>query len=80
MAGYDAVLTPAALGSAPAGLAATGDPVLSRPWQALGLPVIAVPGLRDEAGLPLGLQLVGSASGEAALLGTGCWAETALKR
>lgn len=80
VAGYDAVLTPAALGSAPAGLAATGDPVLSRPWQALGLPVIAVPGLRDEAGLPLGLQLVGSASGEAALLATGSWAETALKR
>ncbi|GAB3393160.1 amidase [Amycolatopsis echigonensis] len=78
--GYDAVLTPAALGSAPSGLAATGDPVLSRPWQALGLPVIAVPGLRDAAGLPLGLQLVGSASGEAALLGTGRWVETALKR
>ena len=78
--GYDAVLAPAALGSAPSGLAATGDPVLSRPWQALGLPVIAVPGLRDAAGLPLGLQLVGSASGEAALLGTGRWVETALKR
>ncbi|WP_037354596.1 amidase [Amycolatopsis orientalis] len=78
--GYDAVLAPAALGSAPAGLAATGDPVLSRPWQALGLPVIAVPGPRDEAGLPLGLQLVGRASGESALLGTGCWVEAALTR
>ncbi|WP_406639046.1 amidase [Amycolatopsis sp. WGS_07] len=77
--GYDAVLAPAALGSAPAGLGATGDPVLSRPWQALGLPVVAVPGLRDEAGLPLGLQLVGSALGESALLGTGRWVETSLK-
>ncbi|MFD2471632.1 amidase [Amycolatopsis silviterrae] len=77
--GYDAVLAPAALGSAPAGLSATGDPVLSRPWQALGLPVVAVPGLRDEAGLPLGLQLVGSSHGESALLGSGRWVETALK-
>ncbi|WP_370933682.1 amidase [Amycolatopsis sp. cg13] len=80
VAGYDAILAPAALGSAPAGLAATGDPVLSRPWQALGLPVIAVPGLRDEAGLPLGLQLVGRSSEETALLATGRWTETALKR
>ncbi|MGV9295179.1 amidase [Amycolatopsis sp. NPDC003676] len=80
VAGYDAILAPAALGSAPAGLAATGDPVLSRPWQALGLPVIAVPALRDEAGLPLGLQLVGRSSEETALLATGRWMETALKR
>ncbi|MBB6406355.1 amidase [Arthrobacter sp. AZCC_0090] len=57
---FDAILGPAALGAAPAGIDATGTPVLSRPWQALGLPVITIPGLRDPAGMPLGLQLIGS--------------------
>ncbi|WP_306319752.1 MULTISPECIES: amidase [unclassified Streptomyces] len=65
---YDVVLGPAALGAAPAGLDATGDPVLSRAWQALGLPVVTVPGLRDADGLPLGVQAVGPPHGETRLL------------
>ena len=55
----DAVLGPAALGSAPKGLASTGSPVLSRPWQLLGLPALTVPGHRNGQGMPLGLQLIG---------------------
>nr|WP_168512157.1 amidase [Streptomyces sp. S1D4-11]QIY98891.1 amidase [Streptomyces sp. S1D4-11] len=55
----DAVLGPAAPGAAPKGLTATGSPVLSRPWQLLGLPALTVPGHRDVRGMPLGLQLVG---------------------
>jgi Asp-tRNA(Asn)/Glu-tRNA(Gln) amidotransferase A subunit family amidase len=55
----DAILGPAALGPAPHGLAATGTPVLSRPWQLLGLPVVTVPGYTDDEGMPLGLQLIG---------------------
>ncbi|MFB7437797.1 amidase [Streptomyces mirabilis] len=55
----DAVLGPAAPGAAPKGLTATGSPVLSRPWQLLGLPAVTVPGHRDAQGMPLGLQLVG---------------------
>lgn len=70
---YDAVLAPATPGPAPEGLTSTGNPVLSRAWQAFGLPVVAVPGQRDEAGLPLGLQLIGRT--ETALLTTGCWVE-----
>lgn len=57
---FDAILGPAALGAAPVGIEATGTPVLSRPWQALGLPVITIPGLRDSAGMPLGIQLIGA--------------------
>jgi Asp-tRNA(Asn)/Glu-tRNA(Gln) amidotransferase A subunit family amidase len=72
---YDAVLGPATPGPAPEGLASTGDPVLSRPWQALGLPVVTVPGPRSAAGLPFGLQLVGRVREETALLTTGCWVE-----
>jgi Asp-tRNA(Asn)/Glu-tRNA(Gln) amidotransferase A subunit family amidase len=55
----DAVLGPAAPGVAPKGLTATGSPVLSRPWQLLGLPAVTVPGHRDARGMPLGVQLVG---------------------
>ncbi|WP_406135187.1 amidase [Streptomyces sp. NBC_01089] len=55
----DAVLGPAAPGPAPKGLAATGSPVLSRPWQLLGLPALSVPGHLDRRGMPLGVQLIG---------------------
>ncbi|MFI5662321.1 amidase [Streptomyces sp. NPDC051684] len=75
---YDVVLGPAALGAAPRGIDATGDPVLSRAWQALGLPAATVPGLRDTDGLPLGIQAVGPARGESALLAHGDWIESAL--
>jgi Asp-tRNA(Asn)/Glu-tRNA(Gln) amidotransferase A subunit family amidase len=79
LARYDAVLGPAAPGPPPEGLMATGDPVLSRPWQALGLPAVGVPGRRSTAGHPLGLQLVGRSRGETALLAAGCWVENALR-
>ncbi|SDU15538.1 Asp-tRNAAsn/Glu-tRNAGln amidotransferase A subunit [Amycolatopsis keratiniphila] len=75
---FDVVLGPAAPGAAPPGLEATGNPVLSRGWQALGLPVVALPGFTDTAGLPLGLQLVGRHGGENELLGHACWAERVL--
>lgn len=71
----DAVLVPGALGVAPLAIEGTGDPVLSRPWHLLGLPALAVPGGRDEAGLPLGLALIGHPDREDALLGAGRWLE-----
>jgi Asp-tRNA(Asn)/Glu-tRNA(Gln) amidotransferase A subunit family amidase len=64
----DALLVPAAPGEAPAGLAATGDPVFSRVWTLLGLPCVNVPGLFGPGGLPLGLQLVGRPREERKLL------------
>lgn len=64
----DALLVPAAPGEAPAGLAATGDPVFSRVWTLLGLPCISVPGLLGPGGLPVGLQLVGRPLQERRLL------------
>ncbi|SMG26494.1 amidase [Paraburkholderia susongensis] len=64
----DAVLTLAAPGEAPAGLDATGDPVLSRSWTLLGLPCVNVPGLRGPNGLPIGLQLIGKPLQERRLL------------
>jgi Asp-tRNA(Asn)/Glu-tRNA(Gln) amidotransferase A subunit family amidase len=58
-AGYDAVLTPAAIGEAPVGLASTGDHVFNRIWTLLHVPCVAVPGFQGPNGLPVGLQLVG---------------------
>ncbi|WP_213571102.1 amidase [Rhodococcus sp. USK13] len=59
LGGSAVIIGPAATGPAPQGLAATGSPVLSRPWQFLGLPVVVVPGARTTAGLPLGVQILG---------------------
>jgi Asp-tRNA(Asn)/Glu-tRNA(Gln) amidotransferase A subunit family amidase len=64
----DAVLAPAALGAAPRGWDATGSPQLSRAWQLLGLPAVTIPAGRDEDGMPLGLQLIGAAHTDDALL------------
>jgi Asp-tRNA(Asn)/Glu-tRNA(Gln) amidotransferase A subunit family amidase len=73
-----AILLPAALGPAPLGHRSTGDPVLSRPWQVMGLPSVALPGLATADGLPLGMQLVGSASEDRALLSAALAVETVL--
>lgn len=44
---------------------------MSIPWQTIGLPAVAVPGLRDGAGMPLGLQVI--ALDEATALRAGIW-------
>ncbi|SDK67711.1 Asp-tRNAAsn/Glu-tRNAGln amidotransferase A subunit [Nocardioides sp. YR527] len=75
LSSYDVILGPAAPGPAPRGLDATGDPVLSRAWQAMGLPTVTVPGLADDHGLPLGVQLIGPGRGETDLIGHAAWVE-----
>ena len=57
-AGCDAILLPAATGTAPP-LADTGNAVMSRFWTALHVPAMTIPLWRSQAGLPLGLQLLG---------------------
>jgi Asp-tRNA(Asn)/Glu-tRNA(Gln) amidotransferase A subunit family amidase len=74
----DAVLAPAAPGEAPPRAQGTGSPELSRPWQALGLPALGLPAPRPPDALPVGVQLVGPAFGDDALLALGAWAESAL--
>ena len=70
---YDAILTPAALGTAPKGLGATGDPVFCTPWTLFGMPAISLPLLKGENGLPLGVQLVGRREFDARLMRTARW-------
>ena len=70
---YDALLTPSALGTAPKGLAATGDPAFCVPWTLLGMPAVSLPLMRGANGLPLGVQLVGRRDFDARLLRTARW-------
>lgn len=72
-ANYDAIVTPATLGTAPKGLAATGDPLLATLWTYCGMPSLSLPLARGANGLPLGIQLVGARGDDARLLRTARW-------
>src|SRR5439155_26638365 len=67
---YDAILTPAAPGTAPAGLDSTGDPAYCTLWTLAGMPALSVPRMQGRNGLPLGVQLVGPRDGDARLVRT----------
>ncbi|MBK4347452.1 amidase [Lacisediminihabitans changchengi] len=82
-ASYDAVLTPTlAQSSRPIGWYSTDDPELNFAQQVAyapftsfvnvaGLPAISLPFAVDEAGMPVGVQLIGRPGGESALLSIG---------
>jgi Asp-tRNA(Asn)/Glu-tRNA(Gln) amidotransferase A subunit family amidase len=70
---YDAIITPAAPGVAPKGLDSTGNPIFCSLWTYLGLPAVSVPLMSDEAGLPLGVQVVGRYGNDARLLRSANW-------
>ena len=70
---FDAILTPAAPGTAPKGLGATGDPAFCTLWTLLGTPALSLPLMQGANGLPLGVQLVGPRHGDARLLRTARW-------
>lgn len=63
------ILTPAATGPAPVGLAYTGDARMNAPWTALGTPAVTIP-IPISNGLPLGLQITGDRGQDATVLRT----------
>lgn len=69
----DVLITPATLGEAPQGVAESGDAIFCRPWSLLGNPVVAVPVLTGAAGLPLGIQVVGSRGSDGATVAAAEW-------
>jgi len=73
---YPAVLTPAATGPPPAGLASTGDPANNAPWTALGVPAISIP--LPVSGAPLGLQITAAWGRDDALVAVAAQAERML--
>jgi Asp-tRNA(Asn)/Glu-tRNA(Gln) amidotransferase A subunit family amidase len=70
---YDAILTPAVHGTAPAGLDSTGSPQFCTLWTFCGMPALSLPLLSGENGLPVGVQLVGRIGNDARLLRTARW-------
>lgn len=72
---FDLLLAPAAVGEAPSGLAATGDPVFSRLWTLLRLPTITLPGFTGTSGMPVGVQLLAAMQEDERLLSHALWAE-----
>ena len=68
----DLWIAPPAIGPAPKGLEATGDPVMNLPWTQIGFPAINIPATKNEDNLPMGLQLVGKWNADEALF---AWAE-----
>jgi Asp-tRNA(Asn)/Glu-tRNA(Gln) amidotransferase A subunit family amidase len=80
MGTVDVVLTPSATGAAPRGLNSTGTPAFNRLWTLLGAPAVNVPGLKDAAGMPLGVQIVGRFGRDRAALEAAAFLERAMAR
>lgn len=76
MEGFDALLTPAAPGEAPEGIAWTGDPGFNSLWTSLHVPCAVFPAGSGPAGLPLGVQVV--ALRDSACLHWADWVEASL--
>ena len=73
---YDAILTPAAAGTAPRGLESTGSPMFCTLWTLAGMPALNMPLMQGANGLPLGVQFVGARGNDARLLRTARWLAT----
>ena len=70
---FDALITPAAIGTAPSGLESTGDPAFCATWSFCGVPSVTLPLLEGENGLPIGVQLIGNVLDDGRLLRTARW-------
>jgi Asp-tRNA(Asn)/Glu-tRNA(Gln) amidotransferase A subunit family amidase len=73
LAGVDAILCPAALGGAPAGLASTGDSIFNGIWTFTGVPAVTVPVMTAANGLPMGAQIVCRRGEDAQALAIAAW-------
>ncbi len=73
-ADVDVLLAPSAPGEAPAGLAATGDPIFCRMWTVLHVPAINLPCALGPQGLPVGVQIIGRRGDDARALAVADWA------
>jgi len=72
-ADVDVIVAPSAMGEAPAGIQATGDPLFNRIWTLLRTPVVHVPCALGPRGLPLGVSVVGPVGADRATLLAADW-------
>lgn len=69
----DVLLTPSTPAPAPLGLENTGSSIFNGLWTLCGLPVVTIPLLEADNGLPMGVQLIGRKGDDARLLRTARW-------
>jgi Asp-tRNA(Asn)/Glu-tRNA(Gln) amidotransferase A subunit family amidase len=69
----DACVTLSAPGPAPIGLQSTGNPQFNVPASLIGAPAVSLPVLEVDA-MPLGLQIIGFADGDAEAFAIAAWA------
>jgi len=74
----DVLITPAATGEAPEGLASTGDSAFNSLWTALHVPCVTVPAGKGPNGLPLGIQIIARRGDDRAALVWAQWIASAL--
>jgi Asp-tRNA(Asn)/Glu-tRNA(Gln) amidotransferase A subunit family amidase len=70
---FDVLLAPSTAGEAPAGIAATGDPLFNRIWTLLHTPVVHVPVADGPRGLPVGVTVAGAVGADRATLRAAEW-------
>jgi amidase len=80
LAGFDALLAPAASGEAPRGLDSTGDSAFQALWTLLHGPTVSLPAATGPNGLPVGIQVIAPRYRDEALLRTAWWAWDVLSR
>src|SRR5579859_8173471 len=78
--GCDVLLAPSAPGEAPAGLAATGDPVMNQVWTFLHAPCVTIPAAKGPNELPVGVQIVGRIGDDARTLAVAQWVQERLQK
>jgi amidase len=71
--GIDVLLAPSAIGEAPAGIHATGDPLFNRVWTLLRTPCVHLPSGLGPHGLPVGITIVGPIGEDRATLLAADW-------
>jgi Asp-tRNA(Asn)/Glu-tRNA(Gln) amidotransferase A subunit family amidase len=76
----DVILTFAAPGAAPKGLASTGDARFNRLWTLMGVPCVTVPATISEGGLPVGVQVIARFGDDAGALEAARFVEHGLAR
>ena len=76
----DVILTLAAPGAAPKGLASTGDARFNRLWTLMGVPCVNIPAHVAEGGLPVGVQVIARFGDDAGALKAARFVEDALAR
>jgi Asp-tRNA(Asn)/Glu-tRNA(Gln) amidotransferase A subunit family amidase len=76
----DVILTFAAPGAAPNGLASTGDARFNRLWTLMGVPCVNIPACVADGGLPVGAQAIARFGDDAGALNAARFVEDALAR